>query len=733
MALTALPIIKLENARGQVLNLSSDPRYYAELTGTGPPPATINHSKIAVADGTRYNSATVDARPLVLTIDLLQDVGRARLNLYKWLVGKAYIKVYHKWEDLDVWVEGYVETVETDPHVQGQTVQASIICPYPFWQDVGETVSDASDVDSLLEFPLSTEVTGKEITGLSIQGATTQSGTGDPSPENIREIIGVGVYDGCVVLDGSDPTAVTATAIASTLPNYRRFRVNSVDYNTVSPSSNNNTVGMVLSNQLPSVTAGNTWEGMDGVCVDTSGKILFYIEGIYTVEALCAYLAENPLTIWYQKATHTEGDPYYTGVSVEDADGYQGYAVELAQPLMDGDLLECSVPSGVTLDGNTAFYGYNSTAWGRTINVVHELETPALPGEVCTAGTFPCFVDNADAWDQYGIHEGDGVALSADGTKLYIALTTETLGISEIVSSQMEGMEGVQAYLAAYPIAVWYKAAADDSNRKVSRISYTGTHKMLVLDGTEAWIDQYAANGRFILAASPAGVNNTAMCSHYKLLPSADSAQSDYFMARADYFYFYQATHTTLADWTAYLAAQSAAGTPVTILYKLATPEPSIVVRDDVKFAPVSADATVTAEGAVTVNYTDHAEGIEISRIDPSASATVINDGQVDTGVRFEIRATLRSLQPRIYNLTTGEWMGFYVDLFPGERLIINTTQGKKSVTHVVDGVESNYIGTIMPGSSWMQLVAGTNEFSYTVDEGEITLHVYHTNKYQGV
>lgn len=175
----ALPIIKIENARGEVLNLSADPRYNPMLTGTGPPPATINRAKVATADGTRYNSATVGERPLVLTIDLLRDIARARLNLYKWLGTKQYIKVYYAADGLDVWVDGYVETAEVDPWTQAQVVQASIICPQPYWRDVAETYTDASVVSAFLEFPFSTDSEGMELSTVDLTASTviTNDGT----------------------------------------------------------------------------------------------------------------------------------------------------------------------------------------------------------------------------------------------------------------------------------------------------------------------------------------------------------------------------------------------------------------------------------------------------------------------------------------------------------------------------------------------------------------------------
>lgn len=158
-----IPIIKIENAQGDVLNLSTDPRYIPMLTGTGPPSATINRAKVAIEDGTRYNSATVDERNLLLTVYLQRDVARARRNLYRWLGSKQYIKVYYQEDDLNVYLEGYVEAPDVDPWQQNQSLHASIICPMPYWRDVSETYTDASIVSDLLEFEFYTDEEGVEL------------------------------------------------------------------------------------------------------------------------------------------------------------------------------------------------------------------------------------------------------------------------------------------------------------------------------------------------------------------------------------------------------------------------------------------------------------------------------------------------------------------------------------------------------------------------------------------
>lgn len=173
-----LPIIKAENERGEVLDLSASPRYLAMLTGTGSPAATINRTKVGVADGTRYNSATVGERNLLLTIYILRDVARARMNLYRFFATKSRVKIYYQAENLDVYAEGYVETAEINPWEQDQNMQVSIICPMPFWRDVAETYTDASSVDALFEFPFSIESEGMELSAIDQTASTIIENTG---------------------------------------------------------------------------------------------------------------------------------------------------------------------------------------------------------------------------------------------------------------------------------------------------------------------------------------------------------------------------------------------------------------------------------------------------------------------------------------------------------------------------------------------------------------------------
>lgn len=97
-----------------------------------------------------------------------------------------------------------------------------------------------------------------------------------------------------------------------------------------------------------------------------------------------------------------------------------------------------------------------------------------------------------------------------------------------------------------------------------------------VLDGTEDW--NYN-NIRFsmILSGAPESNNNIAVCSHYKNVigttPVADMSNQTFKLNNLNrQLIFKDSSFTTLSAWTTFLANQYAAGTPVIVVYPLATP-----------------------------------------------------------------------------------------------------------------------------------------------------------------
>lgn len=113
---------------------------------------------------------------------------------------------------------------------------------------------------------------------------------------------------------------------------------------------------------------------------------------------------------------------------------------------------------------------------------------------------------------------------------------------------------------------------------------------------------------------------------------------------------------------------------------------------------------------------------------------TVRNDGDVETPVRIEFFGP--ATNPKISNLTVGEFIRIKRDLKSREKLVITTEFGNKSVILVdVDGRESNAFHYIDLESVFWGLVPGENVLRYDADAGVEQAKVLVTwrNRFLGV
>lgn len=108
--------------------------------------------------------------------------------------------------------------------------------------------------------------------------------------------------------------------------------------------------------------------------------------------------------------------------------------------------------------------------------------------------------------------------------------------------------------------------------------------------------------------------------------------------------------------------------------------------------------------------------GIPFSEIVLDLEKSIINNGDLETGVMIDVHTIGSVTNPKFYNLDTGERMLFNIALLAGDSLRINTRQGQKKITLVRDGVEYNMIGALENGSNWFVLQSGDNVFTVTAD-----------------
>lgn len=185
--------LKVKNDKGEVLNLSTSPKYAVyKVTGLQPPAVAINSSSNATTDGSTVNSVRVGTRNIVVYLTLEGDVESSRIELYKYFPLKKRITLYFKNGSRDVCIEGYVEIIECDPFTKKQIAQVSILCPQPYFKAVDDLISYFSEITPLLEFPFSLTAEGAEFSSINSNIRKSIINTGDVESGLIIDLTAVG-------------------------------------------------------------------------------------------------------------------------------------------------------------------------------------------------------------------------------------------------------------------------------------------------------------------------------------------------------------------------------------------------------------------------------------------------------------------------------------------------------------------------------------------------------------
>lgn len=114
----------------------SFPFEIVEISGLNPPAAAIASSPLAGMNGELVTNSRLTKRNIVITLNLLPPLFKARRELYRIFTVGSKIKLFFKEHDLNVTAEGYVESVEFSLFSQNQLPVISILCPDPFLYDV---------------------------------------------------------------------------------------------------------------------------------------------------------------------------------------------------------------------------------------------------------------------------------------------------------------------------------------------------------------------------------------------------------------------------------------------------------------------------------------------------------------------------------------------------------------------------------------------------------------------
>lgn len=121
------------------------------------------------------------------------------------------------------------------------------------------------------------------------------------------------------------------------------------------------------------------------------------------------------------------------------------------------------------------------------------------------------------------------------------------------------------------------------------------------------------------------------------------------------------------------------------------------------------------------------AEGIELSRITTNIRKSIINAGDVESGLIIDMYAVGEVVNPAVYDTFKRTYIKLRITMQKGDRIVINTNTGAKSIVLTRAGISSNIMGHMTPDSTWLTLDAGDNVFTYSAENDSSNLQLIFT------
>ena len=144
----------LENANGDKLTFNQNsPFTITDIQGLNPAEATINTSEIALIDGAKFNSAKLQMKTINVAFAIEYNAAANRIAMYNVLKTKEYVKLYYNSKYRNVFIEGYVQSIDVSYFEMKQVVTCAILCPSPYFKEAQEIVNDLSSIIDAFHFP----------------------------------------------------------------------------------------------------------------------------------------------------------------------------------------------------------------------------------------------------------------------------------------------------------------------------------------------------------------------------------------------------------------------------------------------------------------------------------------------------------------------------------------------------------------------------------------------------
>lgn len=415
------------------------------------------------------------------------------------------------------------------------------------------------------------------LESVAVSGFTTQTGTGDPAPDNVRPVKNAGTCNKKLVLTGAESWNWGA--------------------------SNGGHRGLLGLSGSPVDAAAGIWctDAKAGYTtapdtVQVSGKTLFLrlsrFDAEESADAFKAYLAQryaagDPVTVAYQDTT--AAGAYYTGVAVQQNGAYRCEIIRLADRLHAGDTLETNVQS--EYDAYAEFDGSSDENW-----LLDSGSTAGADGSkrMWIKLTGPQTENTSDkavpvaASNQLTAQSAETTYI-AKAANCFDVVYSGAINMLHVRIAGISTVEALKTHLQSHPLRVFYKSASGGAGKNVRR--ETHVKKTLVLDGDKVKFTKNSSYWNLTYYTTP-NISSTPRC-------ICNAFPGNIFNSNRTYFFIFAAETAMLQYFESpdacnnFLAEQYAAGTPVTIEYDLAAPE----VYVDEPVQPQNPAGTCTLSG----------------------------------------------------------------------------------------------------------------------------------------
>lgn len=405
---------------------------------------------------------------------------------------------------------------------------------------------------------------------ITVQGETSQPGTGDPSPNNIRMIDGVGRFDKFVIVDGSKDfgiDSVPGNVTRLMLTNYL------IDSNVLSPVSNN-VAGFIASSTYPARSANETYARSIGISIQggrdavNGADVRIFDPNLTTNESAKAYFQQHPLIVWYRSVDfYKSKGPFYYVHEVSDGttSPYKAVGIELNAPLFDGDSLEIGGLSG--FDQMVVLDGASDETWKAFEN---------YPGVF-----YHDFTPQAD-----------NAYIKTNSKKYNPSTDISTLKIGEFTTQKPENKtrfilrhdssstnpQDIKGYLSAHPLTVFYRSADYTEENDIAVALEKRVNGYAVFNGGDDYSYVWQTDGQYPRGRSGeipdtiTGIwDESVITSHFVRKDVNFDTSANGAGVFNNYAYMrYSSEFSDLATFKQFFSSQYSAGTPVQVVYELA-------------------------------------------------------------------------------------------------------------------------------------------------------------------